>query len=136
MYGKCAFNDKVTSRLSALDQIRLGKVRRSLSESKEISLPCDSDNLGVFRSPCVWVINSSFHQPRSTFLHRLWPFDYMVDFHRYIGAWALVWTVVHVIGHAINFYHISTQTPSDLACLFRDYFRRSVQYCNIFISCN
>ncbi|XP_063590443.1 dual oxidase-like [Penaeus indicus] len=60
---------------------------------------------------------------RSTMLHRIFPFDNMVDFHRYIGAWALFWTLVHIIGHCINFYHISTQTAMDLACIFRDFFR-------------
>ncbi|XP_069975927.1 dual oxidase 2-like, partial [Penaeus vannamei] len=56
-------------------------------------------------------------------LHRIFPFDNMVDFHRYIGAWALFWTLVHIIGHCINFYHISTQTAMDLTCIFRDFFR-------------
>lgn len=31
-------------------------------------------------------------------------------------------TVVHLVGHAINFYHISTQTADDLSCLFPNYF--------------
>ncbi|XP_042862256.1 dual oxidase-like [Penaeus japonicus] len=60
---------------------------------------------------------------RSTLLHRIFPVDNMVDFHRYIGAWALFWTLVHIIGHCINFYHISTQTAMDLTCIFRDFFR-------------
>ncbi|MPC29483.1 Dual oxidase 2 [Portunus trituberculatus] len=62
---------------------------------------------------------------RSTFFQRIIPFDHMVKFHRYMASWALVWTVVHIVGHAVNFYHISTQTASDLTCLFRDFFRSS-----------
>lgn len=34
----------------------------------------------------------------------------------------LVYSVLHCVGHAINFYHISTQTANDLTCLFRDFF--------------
>ncbi|RZC35513.1 dual oxidase 1-like, partial [Asbolus verrucosus] len=30
--------------------------------------------------------------------------------------------VMHIIGHAFNFYHISTQTADDLTCLFRNFF--------------
>lgn len=29
-------------------------------------------------------------------------------------------TVMHAIGHLFNFYHISTQRPSDINCLFRE----------------
>ena len=32
-------------------------------------------------------------------------------------------SVVHIVGHTVNFYHISTQTPSDLTCLFRNFYR-------------
>lgn len=73
----------------------------------------------------VTMCRNLFSLLRSTALHRLFPFDHMISLHRYMGFWALVWTVMHVVGHAINFYHISTQTPADLACLFRDYFRRT-----------
>ncbi|XP_071549834.1 dual oxidase 2-like isoform X2 [Panulirus ornatus] len=73
----------------------------------------------------ITMCRNLFSVLRSTFLHRLVPFDSMVDFHRYMGLWALIWTIMHIIGHAINFYHISTQTPPDLICLFRDYFRRT-----------
>nr|AXN93676.1 dual oxidase [Scylla paramamosain] len=71
----------------------------------------------------VTMCRNLFAVLRSTFLQRIIPFDHMVEFHRYMASWALVWTVVHIVGHAINFYHISTQTASDLTCLFRDFFR-------------
>jgi len=60
---------------------------------------------------------------RETFLHRFIPFDYFVVFHKYVAILGLIFTLVHIIGHGFNFYHISTQTPSDVSCLFRDYFR-------------
>lgn len=31
--------------------------------------------------------------------------------------------VIHVLGHTVNFYHVSTQTPGDLTCLFRNFYR-------------
>lgn len=60
---------------------------------------------------------------RETFLHRFFPWDSMHLFHKYIAAWALVFTVVHTIGHGINLYHISTQSSGDLNCYFVEYFR-------------
>ncbi|GFG34861.1 hypothetical protein Cfor_10393 [Coptotermes formosanus] len=59
---------------------------------------------------------------RDTFLHIYIPFDSAVSFHKYIAIWALVFTVMHCIGHAFNFYSISTQTSDDLTCLFRNFF--------------
>lgn len=59
---------------------------------------------------------------RETFLHRFIPFDAAIQFHKYIAFWALVFSVIHTVGHALNFYHISTQTANDLTCLFRDFY--------------
>jgi len=59
---------------------------------------------------------------RDTFLHIYIPFDSAVSFHKYIAIWALVFTVMHCIGHGFNFYSISTQTSDDLTCLFRNFF--------------
>jgi len=61
---------------------------------------------------------------RETFLHRLIPFDNFVRFHKYIAYMALFFTIVHVIGHAINFYHISTQTACNSFVFYdlRNYF--------------
>uniref|UniRef100_A0A1Y1KGZ7 NAD(P)H oxidase (H2O2-forming) n=1 Tax=Photinus pyralis TaxID=7054 RepID=A0A1Y1KGZ7_PHOPY len=59
---------------------------------------------------------------RDTVLGLYFPFDAMVEFHKYIAYWALFFTTLHIIGHGFNFYHISTQTADDLTCLFRNYF--------------
>lgn len=59
---------------------------------------------------------------RNTILQQYIPFDSFVDFHKYIASWALLFTVMHIIGHALNFYHISTQASDDLTYLFRNYF--------------
>ncbi|CAG2174102.1 unnamed protein product, partial [Oppiella nova] len=62
---------------------------------------------------------------RETFLHRFVPFDGAVGLHKYIAFWALVMSIIHSVGHAINFYHISTQTADDTKCLFREFYHSS-----------
>ncbi|KAI2797837.1 hypothetical protein BLOT_015257 [Blomia tropicalis] len=57
---------------------------------------------------------------RETFLHQYIPFDGAVTFHKYIAFWAFIMTIIHVVGHFSNFYHISTQRPMDINCLFRE----------------
>ncbi|KAH9369450.1 hypothetical protein HPB48_014370 [Haemaphysalis longicornis] len=59
---------------------------------------------------------------RDTFLHRYVPFDSAIPMHLYIAIWAGIFSVIHSVGHALNFYHISTQTADDLTCLFREYY--------------
>ncbi|CAH0562068.1 unnamed protein product [Brassicogethes aeneus] len=58
---------------------------------------------------------------KNTPLNQWIPFDSSVTFHKYIARWALFFTVIHIVGHAFNFYHISTQTADDLSCLFRNF---------------
>lgn len=60
---------------------------------------------------------------RETFLHKFIPFDSAIAMHKFIAALALVFTVVHCVGHGINLYHITTQPSSDANCYFREYFR-------------
>ncbi|XP_012261755.2 dual oxidase-like isoform X2 [Athalia rosae] len=59
---------------------------------------------------------------RETLLQYYVPFDSSLDMHKYTACWALFFTVMHVLGHALNFYHISTQTSDDLTCLFPNFF--------------
>lgn len=44
--------------------------------------------------------------------------------HLYI--FVIFFPVVHTIGHGINFYHFSTQSPTDLSCLLTNDFHRCV----------
>ncbi|XP_061164792.1 dual oxidase 2-like [Saccostrea echinata] len=60
---------------------------------------------------------------RETFLHRFIPFDSAHAMHKIVAMIALLFTVVHCVGHGINLYHISTQASTDLNCIFREYFR-------------
>jgi dual oxidase len=59
---------------------------------------------------------------RETFLHRYIPFDSAINGHKFIAFIALVFTLMHIVGHCINFYHISTQPADDLTCYFRNFF--------------
>ncbi|XP_015439624.1 PREDICTED: dual oxidase-like [Dufourea novaeangliae] len=59
---------------------------------------------------------------RDTILQLYIPFDSMIEMHKYIACWGLFFTVLHIIGHGFNFYHISTQNTDDLTCLFPNYF--------------
>jgi dual oxidase len=62
---------------------------------------------------------------RETALNRFIPFDFLHGFHKHIAVTALFYTVMHMLGHSINFYHIATQNADDLNCLFRDFYHAS-----------
>ncbi|KAM8974091.1 dual oxidase 1-like [Pelodytes ibericus] len=55
---------------------------------------------------------------RETFLNQYIPFDAAVDFHRLIAKTALILTVLHSVGHAVNIYMFSNTPLSTLSCLF------------------
>ncbi|XP_052039385.1 dual oxidase 1 [Apodemus sylvaticus] len=55
---------------------------------------------------------------RETFLNRYIPFDAAVDFHRLIASTAIILTVLHSAGHAVNVYLFSISPLSVLSCLF------------------
>ncbi|XP_029442670.1 LOW QUALITY PROTEIN: dual oxidase 1-like, partial [Rhinatrema bivittatum] len=59
---------------------------------------------------------------RETFLNCYIPFDAAVDFHRLIANAAIILTVFHTIGHAINIYMFSISPLSILSCLFPNVF--------------
>ncbi len=62
---------------------------------------------------------------RETLFNYYVPFDSYIAFHKIVALTALGFTVMHCIGHGINFYHISTQTANDLTCLFREVYHRT-----------
>ena len=62
---------------------------------------------------------------RETSLGYYVPFDSYITFHKIVALTGMMFTIVHIIGHGINFYHISTETASDLACIFREVFWRT-----------
>ena len=62
---------------------------------------------------------------RETIFNYYIPFDTYISFHKIVALTALFFTIMHCIGHGINFYHISTQTASDLTCIFREVYHRT-----------
>ncbi|KAK7499705.1 hypothetical protein BaRGS_00009046, partial [Batillaria attramentaria] len=62
---------------------------------------------------------------RETILHRFIPFDSAVSFHKYIGVLAMIATIVHIFGHAVNLYCMCTQSTTNINCFFREYFTAS-----------
>ena len=57
---------------------------------------------------------------RDTIFNYYIPLDSYVNFHKIVALHAVVFTFMHIIGHGVNFYHITTQRPDDLNCLFRE----------------
>ena len=53
------------------------------------------------------------------------PFDAYISFHKIVAFTGLLFTIMHCIGHGLNFYHISTETASDLSCIFREVYYRT-----------
>ncbi|XP_058012575.1 dual oxidase 2 [Ahaetulla prasina] len=59
---------------------------------------------------------------RETFFNRYIPFDSAVDFHRWIATGALIFSVLHTLGHVVNVYIFSLTPLSILSCLFSHVF--------------
>ncbi|CAG2108202.1 unnamed protein product, partial [Medioppia subpectinata] len=53
-------------------------------------------------------------------LHQYIPLDSHVQFHKIVAMTALFFTVIHTVGHCINFYHVSTQPIEHLRCLTKE----------------
>uniref|UniRef100_A0A6A7G5H1 NAD(P)H oxidase (H2O2-forming) n=2 Tax=Hirondellea gigas TaxID=1518452 RepID=A0A6A7G5H1_9CRUS len=100
-----------------------GGLRRIAGYGVTVTRGAASAMMFTYSSLLVTMCRNLINQIRLTSMHGYFPVDYMVSLHRYIASWALLWTAIHVIFHAVNFYHIATQTPPDLTCLFRDFFR-------------
>ena len=62
---------------------------------------------------------------RETIFNNYVPFDSYISAHKVIALTALFFTIMHAIGHGINFYHIATQTANDLTCIFREVYHRT-----------
>ncbi|XP_064609284.1 dual oxidase 2-like [Liolophura sinensis] len=98
-------------------------LRRIAGNGVTVTRGAASAMMFTYASLLVTMSRNTITFLRETFLHRFIPFDSAIAFHKYIAMVALFFTVVHCVGHGINFYHISTQRAPDLNCLFRDFFR-------------
>ncbi|EGD74734.1 dual oxidase 2 short isoform [Salpingoeca rosetta] len=59
---------------------------------------------------------------RGTFVAKVLPLDSAIEFHKLAAKTGFLFVCVHLIGHVINFYNISTQPAADVGCLFRQVF--------------
>ncbi|XP_078588856.1 dual oxidase 2-like isoform X2 [Branchiostoma floridae x Branchiostoma japonicum] len=100
-------------------------LRRIAGYGVTVTRGAASGMMWAFSIILVTMCRNTITHMRETFLHLYIPFDSAITLHKIIAMTGLFFTVMHCIGHAINFYHISTQTADDLTCLFRDYFHYS-----------
>ncbi|XP_076805586.1 dual oxidase 2-like isoform X1 [Clavelina lepadiformis] len=100
-------------------------LRRIAGYGVSITRGAASAMMFTYCSILVTMCRNTITALRETFLHRYIPFDSAVTMHKIIAWLALVFTVMHIIGHSLNIYAISTQPAGDLTCLFRDYWRPS-----------
>uniref|UniRef100_H2YK35 NAD(P)H oxidase (H2O2-forming) n=1 Tax=Ciona savignyi TaxID=51511 RepID=H2YK35_CIOSA len=98
-------------------------LRRIAGYGVSITRGAASAMMFTYSSLLVTMCRNTITALRETFLHLYIPFDSAIIMHRIIAWLALIFTAMHIIGHSLNIYSISTQTPGDLTCLFRDYWR-------------
>ncbi|XP_026827307.1 dual oxidase 2 isoform X2 [Ooceraea biroi] len=97
-------------------------LRRILGYGLTITRGSASAMMFAYSTLLLTMCHNTITILRTTILQFYIPFDSAIEMHKYIACWALIFTVLHIIGHGFNFYHISTQTADDLTCLFRNYF--------------
>ncbi|KAK9889380.1 hypothetical protein WA026_004655 [Henosepilachna vigintioctopunctata] len=97
-------------------------LRRIAGYGVTITRGAASAQMFTYSSLLVTMCRNTITILRDTSANKYFPFDSSVEIHKYIAWWAFFFTILHIIGHAFNFYHISTQTADDLTCLFRNFF--------------
>ncbi|XP_032685960.1 dual oxidase-like isoform X3 [Odontomachus brunneus] len=97
-------------------------LRRILGYGLTITRGAASAMMFTYSTLLLMMCHNTITFLRTTVLQFYIPFDSAIEMHKYIACWALAFSVLHIIGHGFNFYHISTQTADDLSCLFRNYF--------------
>ncbi|KAK8749678.1 hypothetical protein OTU49_015477 [Cherax quadricarinatus] len=48
------------------------------------------------------------------------PLDSHIQFHKIVACTALFFSILHTVGHLVNFYHVSTQPVENLRCLTQE----------------
>ncbi|KAK3606293.1 hypothetical protein CHS0354_037969 [Potamilus streckersoni] len=100
-----------------------GGLRRIAGYGVTVTRGAASVMMWTYSTLLVTMCRNTITFLRETFLHRFIPFDSAYTMHKFIAIVALIFTVVHCVGHGINFYHISTHASMDLNCQFTEYFR-------------
>ncbi|CAG5123669.1 unnamed protein product, partial [Candidula unifasciata] len=98
-------------------------LRRLAGYGVSVTRGAASAQMFTYASLLITMCRNTLTFFRETFLHRFIPFDNFHDMHIYVAFLAVLFSVIHVIGHIINFFHICTQSSDDLNCYFREYFR-------------
>ena len=102
-----------------------GGLRRIAGYGVTVTRGAASCMMWTYSVLLITMARNLFTYLRETIFNYYIPFDAHISFHKVVAMTALFTTVMHCIGHGINFYHIATQTPSDLTCLFREVYFRS-----------
>ncbi|KAK3098182.1 hypothetical protein FSP39_016935 [Pinctada imbricata] len=100
-----------------------GGLRRIAGWGVSITRGAASVMMFTYTSLMVTMCRNIITHLRESIFHRFIPFDSAHLFHKYIASIAILFTVVHCVGHGFNFYHICTQPPADVSCYFREYKR-------------
>lgn len=68
--------------------------------------------LSMCRNIMTWI--------RTMSVREYIPLDSHVKFHKIVAMTALVMTVLHTVGHCVNFYHVTQQPVEHLRCLTKE----------------
>lgn len=68
--------------------------------------------LSMCRNLMTWI--------RSMSIREYIPLDSHVKFHKIVAMTALIMTVLHTVGHCVNFYHVTQQPVEHLRCLTKE----------------
>ena len=102
-----------------------GGLRRIAGYGVTVTRGAASAMMWTYSVLLITMARNLFTYLRETIFNYYIPFDAHISFHKVVALTALFFTVMHCIGHGINFYHIATQTSSDLTCIFREVYFRS-----------
>ena len=102
----------------------VGGLRRIAGQGVSVTRGAASAMMFTYSVLLITMARNFITYLRETIFNNYIPFDSYISFHKIVALTALLFTICHAIGHGSNFYHISTQTPGDLTCIFREvYFR-------------
>jgi dual oxidase len=102
-----------------------GGLRRIAGYGVTVTRGAASCMMWAYSVLLLTMARNLFTYLRETIFNYYIPFDSHISFHKIVALTGLLFTVMHCIGHGINFYHIATQTSSDLTCIFREVYFRS-----------
>ncbi|XP_071836101.1 dual oxidase 2-like isoform X2 [Apostichopus japonicus] len=79
----------------------------------------------TFSTLLVTVSRNFITKLRETVVSKYIPLDSSLAFHKFVAYLAVIFSVVHALGHFSNFLHVTSQPADDVTCLVRATFHRS-----------